>query len=112
MKSKGEIQQLAEIKYLNKREEIDKFDLVDIVISAMEEGFQDGYTQCQEDRNHFLSKETLDELFDAHDSDDFIHEYSDKKYTEEDMLKAFEYGKTIEPFDCFEDFINSLNKQD
>ena len=35
----------------------------------------------------------------------------DKKYTEEDMLKAFEYGKTIEPFDCFEDFINSLNKQ-
>jgi hypothetical protein len=35
-----------------------------------------------------------------------------KKYTEEDMMKAFEYGKTLQPFDCFEDFINSLNKQD
>lgn len=34
------------------------------------------------------------------------------KYTEEDMRQAFEYGKTLEPFDCFEDFINSLNKQD
>ena len=49
--------------------------------------FVEGYTQCQEDM-------------------------ADKKYTEEDMLKAFEYGKTIQPFDCFEDFINSLNKQD
>jgi hypothetical protein len=37
---------------------------------------------------------------------------ADKKYTEEDMMKAFEYGKTLQPFDCFEDFINSLNKQD
>ena len=37
---------------------------------------------------------------------------ADKKYTKEDMRQVFEYGKTLEPFDCFEDFINSLNKQD
>ena len=77
----------------------------------------EGYTQCQEDMAKLtfvpgLSKETLDELFDLHDEDDFIHEDSYKKYTEEDMMKVFEYGKTLEPFDCFEDFINSLNKQD
>ncbi len=47
----------------------------------------EGYTQCQEDKK-------------------------DKKYTEEDIRKAFEYGKTLQPFDCFEDFINSLNKKD
>ena len=46
-----------------------------------------GYTQCQQDM-------------------------ADKKYTKEDMRQVFEYGKTLEPFDCFEDFINSLNKQD
>lgn len=50
------------------------------------DGFINGYTQCQQDM--------------------------DKKYTEEDMRKVFEYGKTLEPFDCFEDFIESLNKQD
>lgn len=49
------------------------------------DGFIKGYTQCQEDRKHFLSKETLDELFNLHDEDDFIDEDSDKKYTEEDM---------------------------
>ena len=79
--------------------------------------YKQGYTQCQEDMAKLtfvpgLSKETLDELFNLHDDDDFIHEDSDKKYTEEDMMKVFEYGKTLEPFDCFEDFINSLNKQD
>ena len=50
-------------------------------------GFIQGYNQCQEDM-------------------------ADNKYTEKDMRKVFEYGKTLEPFDCFEDFINSLNKQD
>ena len=56
-------------------------------IEIEKQQMKDIYTQCQEDM-------------------------TDKKYTEEDMLKAFEYGKTIQPFDCFEDFINSLNKQD
>ena len=31
-----------------------------------------------------------------------------KLYTEEQMIKAFEYGKTLEPFDCFDDMINSI----
>jgi len=32
------------------------------------------------------------------------------KYTEKDMKKAFEYGKTLEPFDSFEDLIQSLQQ--
>jgi hypothetical protein len=32
-------------------------------------------------------------------------------YTEEQMLQAFEYGRTLEPFDCFEDFLNSLKNE-
>ena len=32
------------------------------------------------------------------------------KYTEEDMIKAFAYGRTLEPFDSFEDFIQSLSQ--
>ena len=31
-----------------------------------------------------------------------------KLYTKEQMIKAFRYGKTLEPFDCFDDFIESL----
>ena len=31
-----------------------------------------------------------------------------KIYTEEQMIQAFDYGKTLEPFDCFEDMIDSL----
>jgi hypothetical protein len=31
-----------------------------------------------------------------------------KLYTEEQMILAFAYGKTLEPFDCFEDMIDSL----
>lgn len=31
-----------------------------------------------------------------------------KLYTEEQMIHAFAYGKTLEPFDCFEDMIDSL----
>lgn len=34
-----------------------------------------------------------------------------RNYTIEEMRKSFEYGKTLKPFDCFEDFINSLDKQ-
>jgi len=32
------------------------------------------------------------------------------KYTEEDMIQAFAYGRTLEPFDSFEDFIQSLSQ--
>lgn len=31
-----------------------------------------------------------------------------KLFTREQMIEAFRYGKTLEPFDCFDDFINSL----
>ena len=62
--------------------------LNDTLLAYGEEfGFIQGYNQCQKDM-------------------------ADKKYTEKDMRKVFEYGKTLEPFDCFEDFIKSLNKQD
>jgi hypothetical protein len=50
-------------------------------------GFIDGYEKCEEDM-------------------------AERKYTLNDMKKVFEYGKTLEPFDSFEDFIDSLNKQD
>ena len=58
------------------------------IISA----YNNGYTQCQEDR-------------------------AEKKYTEEDMLKAFEkgalYGSTKNGnTHYFDEMINSLNKQD
>jgi hypothetical protein len=49
----------------------------------------DAYTQCQEDM-------------------------ADKKYTEEDLRKAFYYGgkSAIDEYGSFETYINSLNKQD
>ena len=63
-------------------------------------GFIDGYEKCQEDM-------------------------ADKKYTEEDMLKCWEKAMDIAhctddfpmgnnnfKYPTFEDFINSLNKQD
>lgn len=32
------------------------------------------------------------------------------RFTEEDMIQAFAYGRTLEPFDSFEDFIQSLSQ--
>jgi hypothetical protein len=98
MKSKEEIEQLA-------KEHSIKLDNDD---DAIEFGFIEGYTQCQED-------------------------VADKKYTEEDMLKAIEKARDIfDGKDCFtaedvsgctevctynwkfqfseDDIINSLNK--
>ena len=105
MENKEKIEQLG-IKYAITHKDVsDK--LSEYLVSAC---FQDGYTQCQEDRKHFLSKKTLDELFDAHDEDDFIQEDSDKKYTKEDMInivnKSRETGLTAEYL------ILQLNKQD
>ena len=37
-----------------------------------------------------------------------LEDNKEKKYTEEDMIQAFAYGRTLEPFDSFEDFIQSL----
>jgi hypothetical protein len=73
----------------------------------------------------FMSKETLDELFDLHDDDDFIDEGSNKKYTEEDIREAIDMARQLSHVSCLEDgehrlkysnteddIINSLNKQD
>ena len=87
MKSKEEIEQLAEQYYIsdyNTEEEQ----------SAAESGYIDGYLQCQEDM-------------------------ADKKYTEEDVKKAFDSGYDIissygdrDDNMTAEQYINSLNKQD
>jgi hypothetical protein len=48
------------------------------------------------------------------DIDLWLHEVKEGSiknlYTEEQMLQAFDYGRTLEPFDCFEDFLKSLKK--
>jgi hypothetical protein len=54
---------------------------------GVENGFIIGYQKCQEDGK-------------------------DKKYTEEDIIKAITYGQTTKQIDYHKDFINSLNKQD
>ena len=56
---------------------------------GVENGFVIGYTKCQEDNK-------------------------DKKYTEEDLRKAFYYGgkSAIDEYGSFETYINSLNKQE
>lgn len=82
MKTQEEIEQLAEEKYKN--------NLHNPYFRAMFMGFIDGYKQCQEDM-------------------------VDKKYTKKDMEKCFiAGGKLARSIDNpgFEDFINSLNKQD
>jgi hypothetical protein len=86
MKTQEEIEQLAN-DYVNHEPKNAK-ELRDVNLIKM--GYINAYTQCQEDMAKLtfvpgLDKETLDELFDLHDSDDFIQEASDKKYTEEDM---------------------------
>jgi len=90
MKSKEEIEQLADKKYLQRAEAISDFTIKGYIVSATKGGFIDGYTQCQEDM-------------------------ADKKYTKKDMEKCFiAGGKLARNIDNpgFEDFINSLNKQD
>jgi len=82
MKSKEEIEQLAFKSYGD---------------GFLKGSFIHGYTQCQEDMattKEFMSKETLDELFNLHDDDDFIDGVmADKKYTEEDIRKAITFGQ-------------------
>ncbi|MEY2869460.1 MAG: hypothetical protein RIR01_1951 [Bacteroidota bacterium] len=85
MKNKEEIEQLAE-KFYNKSTS----DFENYILNI---GFVDGYNQCQEDM-------------------------ADKKYTEEDMFKCWEACRRFErPISegyapNFNEFINSLNKQD
>ena len=106
MKTQKEIEKLAEQRFpinQNSRNSL-------LVDSGRQRGFEEGYTQCQQDM-------------------------ADKKYTEEDMLKAIEKARDIfDGKDCFtaedvsgctevctynwkfqfseDDIIKSLNKQD
>jgi hypothetical protein len=109
------------------KEEIEKLGLDSCDTWGEHCAFVKGYTQCQEDMattKEFMSKETLDELFDLHDDDDFIDEGSNKKYTEEDIREAIDMARQLSHVSCLEDgehrlkysnteddIINSLNKQ-
>ncbi len=89
MKTKEEIEQLADERYLKKTEGINDFSLKGYIISATKGGFVDGYSQCQEDN-------------------------IEKIYTEVDMRRAMKYASEItnNKMKYIEDYINSLNKQD
>ena len=49
MKSKEEIEQLADEKYLQRAEAITDSTIKGYIVSATKGGYVDGYTQCQED---------------------------------------------------------------
>ena len=86
MKTQEEIEQLAKKQKGCSKEYCDSIDEQYGYLN----GYIDGYTQCQEDM-------------------------ADKKYTEEDMLKCWNYlmaAMTSKNPVFFKDYINSLNKQD
>lgn len=92
MKTKEEIEKLAkkEAEKLHDKSKHEDWDIYHQLVHEDTELIKIGYTQCQEDNK-------------------------DKKYTEEDMRKAYQEGKSYvadtQPyFDNFEQFINSLNK--
>jgi hypothetical protein len=63
----------------------------------------------------YAQHKALDELFDLHDDDDFIDgDMADKKYTEEDLMSAFNAGINNDYGNgpSFDKWLNSLNKQD
>lgn len=90
MKTKEEIEQLAEKKYREyPNNPIDKEDWYynkDNNCHRKRKAFVKGYTQCQEDN-------------------------ADKKYTEDDIYMALEFGRGYS-FMTDKQFIESLNKQD
>jgi hypothetical protein len=111
MKTKEEIEQLAD-KAINKA----GYTTDDFII-----GFEQGYTQRQEDMattKEFMSKETLDELFNLHDDDDFIDgDMADKKYTFNQITDAMAMAREINGKETYykysmEEILNSLNKLD
>jgi hypothetical protein len=86
MKTQEEIEQLALQRFPNDTPSGLKIG----TSSYKQRGYIKGYTQCQEDM-------------------------ADKKYTEEDMLKAIIYGSSLTPSHAklyANNYINSLNKQD
>lgn len=81
MKTQNEIEKLAIDYHYESQKSLLNADMC----FARYQGFVKGYIECQKDTDN-------------------------NEYTKEDMEKAFKYGRTLEPFDCFEDFIISLNK--
>ena len=71
MKTPEQIEKLADEKYLEKVEDINNSTIRGFIVSAVKGGFVEGYQQCQE-------------------------YMADKKYTEEDVIKAINLArKTI-----------------
>jgi hypothetical protein len=91
MKTKEEIEQLAESEYGTEIESIRGSNPYDLE-KDRKNGFIKGYTQCQEDM-------------------------ADKKYTEEDLLHAFREGVLLPNSqigimeDIFKQVVHSINKQ-
>ena len=84
MKTKEEIEELGFLKY--PRFITDPYNPMEDDNTYERKIWIDAYTQCQEDN-------------------------ADKKYTEEDIYKAIDFGRCHSSM-TDRDFINSLNKQD
>jgi hypothetical protein len=78
----------------------------------LEVGYIKGYTQCQEDNKPFFTEETWNTMCSR--ISELQSELKNKKYTEEDLMSAFnaginnDYGNGL----SFDQWLNSLNKQD
>lgn len=83
MKSKEEIEQLAEQKYLNQMKSINDSSIKGFVISARAFGFVEGYIECQENMQKLMD------------------DYQTWIFTTTEPLKSFKQWLD-----------NSLNKQD
>ena len=133
MKTKEEIEQLAEKEYREyPNNPIDKEDWYynrDDNCHKKRKAFVKGYTQCQEDNDWTKGCNCKDSIGQTWCCNKCGLPYdtrkSDKKYTEEDMLNASKYGyefrdTTSFPEHKFEDscinntkqWIHTLNKQD
>ena len=90
MKSKEEIEQLAEEKYLKQTESINDSPVKGLIVSATKGGYVDGYTQCQEDIVEEL-KEWIDITLSAESklgaSDNVIEALLTVKYKIESLNK-------------------------
>ncbi len=120
MKTKEEIEQLAEKSIPLSNENIDYIEFA----NHDRKQWVNGYAQCQEDISNSWSKgcECKDSIGQTWCCNQCGLPYdtrkSDKKYTEEDMFKCWEACRRFErPISegyapNFNEFINSLNKQD
>jgi len=116
MKTKEEIEQLAEKSIPLSNENIDYIEFA----NHDRKQWVNGYAQCQEDISNSWSKgcECKDSIGQTWCCNQCGLPYdtrkSDKKYTEEDMRRAMKYASEItnNKMKYVEDYINSLNKQD